>query len=488
MTTGMMVFDDNGTPMSIREIIPHVKDGGEKERVWTSDPGRAGTHGFRVTPFGDNWEVYKAVRGNRKLYGYNAFPIVFTLRPGEIFTRYLDPGLEDGNTWCFWGADYYRHDSKKQHGPYRNVTFLDDPPIGNNREGRGHARYGNGVFEYKPPLDDGRFRVGLWREIPPPSVSFREGALISDDGPTALVFEHRSPYVIAARSAQGGSRVWNVREEECLDGAVVKGRTKGEVRLAVSLDGGQLWQHIGTAHGNFEIDFTDVVKGHHFYLIRLNLNQSSGLEALKLRTVTQIARAVFPRLKTAGTRVTYQSGGQSSIHGGPSIDLAERFRCPDQEKPGYRVYRISAPGPIRHVASVARCRGEGAGPWGPWSVELSLDGGDTWNDAVDQLTLSEEESDWGGGTNAYVWANVDLPSNRSSEALLRFGKGEILANEVYGTYERTSQSHLRVTYGWHESDRAREHHHSIPPGTMNDTWTVPTGDDVSKQWVRFEAE
>jgi len=488
MTTGMMVFDDSGIPMSIREIIPFVRDGGEKERIWTSDPRRSGWGKFRVTPFGDNWDVYKAIRGDRKLYGYNAVPIVYDLRPGESFTRFLDPGLEDGKTWLFWGADYYRHDAQKQHGPYRNVTFLDDPPIGGNREGQGHARYGNGIFEYEPTLKDDSFREGLWWEAPSPAVTFKKGALRAIRSSAEVIFEHRSPYVIAARSAKGGDRVWNVRREECLDGARVEGRAAGRIKLAVSLDGGQFWQHIGSVEGDFNVDFTDIAKGRHFYLIRFSIDEDSGLEHFKLRTVTQIARAVFPRLREGGTEVTYQSSARSAIHGGPSIELAERYRRKDMEKPGYHVYRIAAPGPIRNAAGVARVQGEGTAPWGPWSIEISLDEGKSWRDAAEPLTLNGWESDWGGGRNAYVWANLDLPENSSESLLVRFGEGNILAAEVYATYETASASSLIVTYGWLENGKPRNHRHTIPAGSTADDWNVATGQDITRQWVRFEAE
>jgi hypothetical protein len=207
-----------------------------------------------------------------------------------------------------------------------------------------------------------------------------------------------------------------------------------------------------------------------------------------LRTVTQIARAVFPRLKPGGTRITYQSSRQSGIHGGPSIDLAERFRRRDLEKPDCRVYEISAPGPIRHVAGVARVQGEGEAPWGPWGVEISLDGGNSWRDAMERLTLNESESDWGGGRNAYIWANLDLPGNRSESVLLSFGKGSILAAEVYATHETASASPLIVNYGWLEDGEPRNHSHLIPAGSTADSWEVPTGQHISGQWVRFRAE
>jgi hypothetical protein len=103
------------------------------------------------------------------------------------------------------------------------------------------------------------------------------------------------------------------------------------------------------------------------------------------------------------------------------------------------------------------------------------------------VTLSSEESDWGEGRNAYVWANVDLLSNQSSTALIRFGKGTILASEVYATYQQAVTSPLVVTYGWTEAGIQKRHSHVIPADQLSDTWTVPTGQQISKQWVRFEA-
>jgi hypothetical protein len=485
MTTGMMSFDDAGRPMSILEIIPHVIGGGEGERIWTSDPRRTGFGAFRVTPFGDNWDVYKAKFSDQKLFGYDAFPIVYVLRPGETFTRFLEPGLDDGKTWAFWGSDYYRHDKKGQHGPYRNVTFLDDPPVGLNREGRGHARYSNGVFEYAPSLEDGSYRQGLWNGAGRTGVEFREGALRPTGNVAELIFEHYSPYVIAARSARGGARVWNVRQEECLDGAVISGKAEGELRVAISIDAGQTWAHAGLARGDFKIDFTDIVKGRHFYLLRVSLPEQSGLVDFRMRTVTQVARAVFPRLKDGGTTVSYRSSGRAALHGGPSQALAERFRHTAAETTGYRVYRIPTPGPVRSAAGAARCEGEGELPWGPWSVEFSLDAGQTWIGGVSGLTLTPAESQWGGGRFAYAWAQKEFTGD-SREVWVRFGRGKIRAAEVYVTYETANDSDLEVSFGWVEGSRIRNHYHRIGRGKSQDTWEVPTGENIGTKWVRFQ--
>jgi hypothetical protein len=477
ITTGMMVFDDEGRPCSIQDIVPHAADA-----KWTSDPRRGGFGRFRMTPFGDTFDVYREFHGSQMLFGYDAMPIVYDLRAGESFTRYLDPGLEDGQTWCFWGRDYYELMGKPKHGPYRNVTFLDDPPVGNERKGVGRAYTGNGVFEYAVPLADGRYKEGVWSEA---NTAFADGALRASGPAGEVVFEHVSPYVICARSAKGGDREWQIRQEECVDGAIASGRAVGDVRVAVSTDAGQTWQHVGPAGGECRRDFTDVVKGRHAYWIRFGLGPESGLASLKLRTVVQVSRAVFPRLKDGGTTVTYEAGNQAVVHGGPSKYLAERFRVEDEKAPGYRVYRIRAAGPIRHAAGVERCEGPDRGPW---SVEFSVDGGKTWQAGLKDLTLAEGESDWGGGRHAYAWAEMDFPQGDSKEVQIRFGKGNILHCEVYATYEVPNDSGLEVTYGWLEGGQLKQDTHSIAAGKSRDTWTVPTGEGVQNKWVRFEAK
>jgi len=479
-TTGMMVFDDDGRPMSIEEISRYVN---AKDTKWLSDPRRGGFGRFRMLPFGDTWDTYSKIKAYQKMFGYNAMPIVYSLRAGESFTRYLDPGLEDGKTWCFWGKDYWIFNGKPKHGPYRNVTFLDDPPVGDDNDGRGKAYYSNGLFEYAPPLADGRYREGVKSEK---DVVFEDGALRGKSAAGEVIFEHLSPYVICARPAENpGPREWKVREEKCVGGAVVNGVAVGKVPVAVSVDAGQTWQPIGTAAGEFRLDFTDVVKGRQAYLVRLRLTPTDGLSRIKFRTVTQISRGVFPRLKDGGTKITYLASGQSVIHGGPSQYVAERFRRKDLERSGYRVYQIKAPGPIRHASGVARFVGPGRGPW---SVAFSLDGGKTWKIGMKPTTLEPGESDWGGGKHAYAWANMDFPDNASSEVLIRFGKGDIRHAEVYATYERPNTSALEVTFGWLEGGKRKEHTHRIGRGKKAETWTVPTGKNVKTKWVRFAAE
>ncbi len=478
-TTGMMVFEDDGKPVGVLDIVKHV-DAGDTE--WLTSPKRGGPYKIALGPAGHTLAGYKNEWHVQMLFGYNGMPIVYSLRSGETFTRYLDPGLEDGKTWVFWGRDYFTLGGGPKHGPWRGETFLDDYPVGNGKKGRGNGYYGNGVFEYTVPLKGGKYKQGA---VDQKGATLKDGVLKGKTDDAYVTFEHLSPYVIAGRSIEGGDREWKLLDEKCADGAIVNGVALGKVPVSVSIDAGQTWTPVGTAEGQFRIDFTDVVKGRHVYRIRFGLTKQDGLGALKLRTVTQISRAVFPRLKDGGTQVTYASSGQEAIHGGPSQYLAEPLRRKYLESDGVRVYEIKAPGPIRSASGVLRASGPGLGPW---SVEFSVDGGKTWQAGVKDVTLKEGDSEWGDGHHAYAWAEKEFPKNKSKSVLVRMGKGNLQHCQVYATYEAKDRSPLRVTYGWDEGDQAKEHSHTIKAGKASDAWTVPTGQGVKTKWVKFVAK
>jgi hypothetical protein len=477
-TTGMMVFDDDGRAVGIQEILQHVD---ANDEAWLTSPKRGGPYKIALGPAGHTLRGYKNELHEQMLFGYSAMPIVYTLRSGEDFTRYLEPGLADGKTWVFWGRDYFSIGGGPKHGPWRDATFLDDYPVGNGKKGRGNGYYGNGVFEYRPSLADGKYKEGVKTEN---QTIYEAGALRGLTQEAFITFEHVSPYVIAARSVEGGDREWKLLEEKCADGAIVSGISAGKVPVRVSVDGGHTWEDIGTVDGKFKKDFTDIVKGRHTYQVRFGLSPESGLKALRFHTVTQISRAVFPRLKDGGTTVTYQGSSQGAIHGGPSQYLAEPLRRKDLETDGVRVYQVVAPGPIRSATGVLRASGPGLGPW---SVEFSVDGGKTWKSGVKDVTLKEGASEWGNGKHAYAWSEMTFPDNQGKDVLIRMGKGHLYHCQVFATYQANNSSPLVVTYGWQEGSRPRTNTHSVALGKEADTWAIPTGQDIKAQWVKFSA-
>jgi hypothetical protein len=477
-TTGMMVFDEDDKAMSIEEIIPHAK---ADDKAWMNDPKRGGPYKLVMGPFGDSVAGYQQIVDQQMLFGFNAMPIVYSLRAGESFIRYLEPGLEDGKSFLFWAKDYYNLEGKPEHGPFRRQTFLDGGPVGNGNP-RFRVHQANGVFEYTPPLADGKYKQGVRIEK---DTTFAEGALRGKSADAVVVFEHASPYVIAAWPAKRGDREWNLLEEKCVDGAVASGVAVGKVPVKISIDGGQTWKEVGVAEGEFKVDFTDVVKGRHTYLVSLGLSPKDGVKSLRLRTVVQVGRGVVPRLKDGGTKITYQAGGQGVIQGGPSQYLADSLRRKDLESEGLRVMEIKAPATVLSASGMLRASGPDRGPW---SVEFSLDGGKTWKAGLKNLTLEKGESGWGGGHHAYAWADMQFPDNQDAKSVLvRVGKGNISHAEVYATYKQPDNSALEVTYNWTEGGQAKQDTHIVAAGKQSDTWTVPTGRNVKMKSVGFAA-
>ena len=478
-TTGTMVFGDDGKPVGIKEIAEKLK---ADDKAWLNDPKRGGFGKFACLPYPDSWGVYSKILDEMMLFGYNGMPIVYTLRAGESFTRYLEPGMQDGKTFMFWAKDYYNIGSKPFHGPYRHDTFLDDYPMGNGKKGHNPVRQSNGVFEYSPSLADGRYKDGVKAEK---DTIMEGGVLKGKSADASVTFEQASPYIIAAWPEKRGDREWNLLAEKCVDGAVAGGVAVGKVAVNVSVDGGKTWKEAGVAEGPFKVDFTDIVKGRNTYMVRFGLTGADGLKSLKLRTVVQVARAVIPRLKDGGTKVTYQAGGQGVIQGGPSQYLADGLRRKDLETEGFRVMEIKAPGAIKFASGMLRASGPGRGPW---SVAFSLDGGKTWKTGLKDVNLKPEDSGWGGGHHAYAWAEMPFAGNKDAKSVLvKVGKGNISHAEIYATYQQPNTSGLEVTYAWTEGAQVKQDTHKIDAGKAADTWTVPTGQNVKTKWVRFTA-
>ncbi len=61
--------------------------------------------------------VYRRYDVAEYLAGYSGPPPMVHLRRGETLRRYLEPGLEDGKTFVYWGANYNRGHSRSGAGP-----------------------------------------------------------------------------------------------------------------------------------------------------------------------------------------------------------------------------------------------------------------------------------------------------------------------------------------------------------------------------------
>src|SRR5205085_3238733 len=107
--------------------------------------------------------VYTQYLSAGYLAGYSGPPPVVHLRRGETLRRYLEPGLEDGKTFVFWGRNYKTAGTP---GPERSLTWVNQPEkMHGSRTGTGYkpgqARFANAVYTYKPDFEKGDYREGV---------------------------------------------------------------------------------------------------------------------------------------------------------------------------------------------------------------------------------------------------------------------------------------------------------------------------------------
>jgi len=163
----------------------------------------------------DDGRVYRQYTSAEYLPGYAAVPPMVHLRRGETLRRYLEPGLDDGRTFVFWGRNY---NTTGIPGPERSLTWVNQPEkMYRSQDGTGYhpgqARYANAVYTYRPDFKSG---------------DYREGVIEEDQN--HVVFEFYTTYVIAA--APPNSKAWGIYEAGCRNGLTLHGRLQATVSLS----------------------------------------------------------------------------------------------------------------------------------------------------------------------------------------------------------------------------------------------------------------
>jgi hypothetical protein len=249
--------------------------------------------GWRVSrPARRDAAVYTQFNSVEYLSGYAGPPPTVHLRRGESLRRYLEPGLEDGKTFVFWGRNY---NAGGIRGPERDRAWVNQPRRCSTR--RGHRRQaGAGALRQR----------GLHVRADFADGSYKEGVI--DEGPDHLTFEFYTPYVIGATPAN--DKTWGVYDARGTNGLVVTCATN--VKVSVSTDQGTTWHESGTpaSAGVNRIDLTDHVKGHNQYQLRFGAGASALKDAKPCwRTVCQANVATIPRLHDGTNQITFLAGG-----------------------------------------------------------------------------------------------------------------------------------------------------------------------------------
>jgi hypothetical protein len=461
-----VVFNDDGTGLL---SLSEVKDDWKKLTSRTYKPTKQ--HGWLVCGLhpgdGGSFARYSTAE---YFAGYSGPPPMVHLRRGEKFRRYLHPGLADGKTFVFWGRNY---NTGGVPGIERSHAWVNQPEkMFGSKSGTGYkpgqARYGNAVFTYKPDF----------------AGDYKEGVV--EEGPDKVVFEFRSPYLIAATPSN--NKPWGVYDKGCKNGLILSG--KADCAVAVSTDAGKTWQDCGKFKGG--LDLTDRVKGHRQYLLRLGC----GAKALKdsgltITTVCQANPAVMPRLSDGGSTVGFRSTGKVLASAGPTLPHAQKHVVEGKFGSPRVTLELSAPRREKVVAVYAAAHMMSSNPPSPkvkYQIEASTDGGKTWKSIVKDWSITrrgdEPKDFW---SQSFCWGSLDLAGAPNGLVRVRFrndGGKSYARCEAHLVYQPAKQDDTKVTFGWEDDKGGHEASHTF--GAKSGPWKVPTGKKTRTKWVEME--
>lgn len=408
------------------------------------------------------------------LAGYAGVPPMVHLRRGETLRRYLQPGLEDGKTFVFWGRNY---NTAGIPGPERSLTWVNQPDkmLGSTKavsHKPGQARYGNAVFTYQPDFAKGDYREGLVSE-----------------SAEQVTFEFYSPYIIASTPATNDG--WGIYEAGGRNGLVLRG--KANCAVLISTDQGKTWSDCGSFQDG--MDLTDHVKGRRQYFLRLNAGAATLKNSgLKITTICQANPSTMPRLSDGGSTVTFQATGQAVVSAGPNLPQAQAHVVEGGFGTPKVTMELATPRGERPLAIHAAAHVLSGNPPDPsvkYQIEASTDGGKTWQPVVKDWTIPRRgDEPKGFWSQSLCWGTLQLPeASGATPVQVRFSNSrsrKYARCEAHLVYQTKSQDPTRVTFAWSEEGEVKQAEQTFPAGGGAPVkWTVPTGNAVETRWVEF---
>jgi hypothetical protein len=153
------------------------------------------------------------------------------------------------------------------------------------------------------------------------------------------------------------------------------------------------------------------------------------------------------------------------------------------------VFKVAAPANLLQVSAAARFNVRVPPPEGcDFHMDVSTDGGKTWKQfaKADIPKDNDFSSGWMSGT-------VDVASAKPQTALVRahiFQGGHqvgLMAAELYGVQQTPPPGAVKLTYAWKENGALKTHVENIPANTTELKFKVPTGKQITDEYIRLEA-
>lgn len=421
----------------------------------------------------DDGGVYSDYKVAEYLAGYSGPPPIVHLRRGERLRRYLEPGLEDGKTFVFWGRNY---NVGGIPGPERSLTWVNQPEkMHGSTEGTPHkpgqARYGNAEYVYQPDFSSG---------------DYKEGVIAEDD--SSVTLEFYTPYIIGATPASAVA--WAIYEPGCTNGLRISGNAT--CVASISVDQGATWMDCGILTGGK--DLTDHVKGRRQYWLKLHAPAKAlAGSGLTITTVCQANAAVLPRLKDDGTTIDFVASGTALMSAGPNKPQAASHIVDGSFGTPKVTLELQTPRGEPAVAIYAAAHVQSGNPPQPnvkYQIDYSQDGGKTWTPMVKDWSITRRGDEPGDfWSQSMCWGDVLLASDPKN-VRARFtntGGRNYARGEAHLVYKTPSKDGTRVTFAWTDDRGEHKESHTFAPSQQKQSpWKLAAGKNVKTHWVEFE--
>jgi hypothetical protein len=466
-----IVYNNEGTALlSIPEVKADLKKLGdpkykpEKQNGWLV----AGLHPQ------DAFGVYSRWETAEYFAGYAGPPPMVHLRRGETMRRYIQPGLEDGKTFVFWGINY---NAAGIPGPARPQTWVNQPEkmykaTASSPYKEGQARFANVAYAYKPNFANG---------------DYKQGVVDENDG--QVTFEFYSPYIIGCTPPN--NKQWGIYDEGGKNGLVLRGKATGAV--SISVDQGKTWKDCGAfADG---MDLTDHAKGFRQYFLRIGAGAKALADStLSIHTVCQTSVSTIPRLKDGGTKVTFESSGRGIVSAGPTLPQAQAHVVDGAFGTRAVTLEVATPRKEPVATIIAAAHVSSSAPPDPnfkYQIEYSVDGGKGWKPLLKDWQVARRGNEptdfW---SQSLCYGSVDLADGPTGPVRVRFkndGGKNYQRAEVHLVYKSGTKDDTKVTFDW--KDDAGDHRESKAFAAGKPApWDLKTGKNVVTRWVEYEPQ